>query len=41
MQLPFFLSVGFVREKVGGGGGCGLYFKWDTLFHSSTIFPFA
>jgi len=21
MQLPFFLSVGFVREKVRGGGG--------------------
>jgi hypothetical protein len=42
MQLAFFLSVGFVREKVGGeGAGGAFYFKWDTLFHASTIFPFA
>jgi hypothetical protein len=44
MQLAFFLSVRFVREKVGGGGGGGgggrFYFKWETLFHASTIFPF-
>jgi hypothetical protein len=41
MQFAFFLSVGFVREKVGGGRWGEFYFKWDTLFHASTFFPFA